>query len=60
MEKRLSSLAREIANLDIEGNYDMLDSESSANEPLFDNSDSTNDTNHTNLEECPATPPKPA
>ncbi len=61
MDKRLSGLAREIANLDLEGNYNTLDSKSSANKPLFDNSDSTNDTNdtdNTSLKECPTTPPK--
>ena len=49
-----------MTNLDLEANYDTLDSESSTNKPLFDNSDSTNNTNDTNLEACPATLSRPA
>ena len=49
-----------MTNLDLEANCDMLDSKSSANKSLFNNSDSTNDTNDTNLKACPATMPKPA
>ena len=38
----------------------MLDSKSSANKLLFNNSDSTNNANDTNLKACPATPSRPA
>ena len=44
-----------MTNLDLEANYNTLDSKSSANKPLFNNSDSTNNTNDTNLKACPAT-----
>ncbi len=46
-----------------EANYDTSDSESSADEPLFDDSDGTDNTDNTDdtdLEACPATPSKPA
>ncbi len=36
----------------------MSDSKSSTNEPLFDDSDGTDDTDNTNLKECPTTPSK--
>ena len=45
----------EMTNLDSEANYDMLDSESSANKQLFNNSNRTNNTNDTNLKACSAT-----
>ncbi len=35
--------------------YDTSDSKSSTNELLFDDSDSTDDTNDTDLKACPAT-----
>ena len=47
-----------MTNLDLEANYNTLDSKSSANKPLFNNSDSTNNTNDTNLKAGPATLPK--
>ena len=40
--------------------YDTSDSKSSTDEPLFDDSNGTDDTNDTNLEECPTTLSKPA
>ena len=40
--------------------YNTSDSESSTDEPLFDDSDSTDDTDDTNLKECPTTLSKPA
>ncbi len=46
-----------------EANYDTLDSESSADELLFDDSDrtdNTDNTDNTDLEACPATLSKPA
>ena len=49
-----------MTNLDLEANYNTLDSKSSANKQLFDNSDRTNNTNDTNLKACSATLSKPA
>ena len=43
-----------------EPKYNTSDSKSSAVKPLFDDSDSTNNTDNTNLKACPATLPKPA
>ena len=49
-----------MTNLDLEANCDTLDPKSSANKPLFNNSDSTNNTNNTNLKAHPATLSRPA
>ena len=47
-----------MTKLDSEVNYNMLDSKSSTNKLLFNNSNKTNNTNNTNLKACSVTLPK--